>query len=101
MEDTVCRDEVHGRPFGEAVSSIDLCRHRGLGSALLEPVITPRFVPTCTPELLAGLGELVRQTGVAVQSHISESMDEVAFATHLHPEVRVGGRGPAVCWLTH
>lgn len=37
------------------------------------PVITPRFVPTCTPELLAGLGELARETNCHVQTHCSES----------------------------
>lgn len=60
---------------------------RQLDSALLEPVITPRFIPTCTKELLKGLGQVAAETGVPVQSHISESLDEVAFAEHLHPEV--------------
>lgn len=59
---------------------------RDLKSTLVEPVITPRFVPTCTPELLQGLGQIAAETGAPVQSHISESLDEVAFATHLHPE---------------
>ncbi|MGX6961743.1 guanine deaminase [Vagococcus xieshaowenii] len=36
------------------------------------PVITPRFVPSCTDESLAGLGELARQYDVHVQSHCSE-----------------------------
>lgn len=50
--------------------------------------ITPRFVPTCTPELLAGLGRLAAEFGdeVMVQSHISESDDMVSFVEHLHPE---------------
>ena len=50
---------------------------RGLGSDLVQPVVTPRFVPTCTPELLAGLGEVAQGQAVLVQSHISESHDEV------------------------
>ncbi|KAK9808225.1 hypothetical protein WJX73_000245 [Symbiochloris irregularis] len=60
---------------------------RQLDTDLLEPVITPRFIPTCSKELLQGLGEVAAEAGVPVQSHISESLDEVAFAEHLHPEV--------------
>ena len=55
-------------------------------NSLLEPVITPRFVPTCTLELMAELGRLAAEHDVVVQSHISESLDEVAFVAHLHPE---------------
>ncbi len=40
---------------------------------LVQPVITPRFIPSCTDELLTGLGELARATGVHVQTHCSES----------------------------
>lgn len=50
---------------------------RGLGSDLVQPVVTPRFVPTCTPALLAGLGKVAWDQAVLVQSHISESHDEV------------------------
>ncbi len=61
--------------------------YRALKTALVEPVITPRFVPSCTPELLKGLGKVAREHSVAIQSHISESLDEVAFCKALHPEV--------------
>lgn len=40
---------------------------------LIEPVITPRFIPACTDELLTGLGRLALDTGCAVQTHCSES----------------------------
>jgi guanine deaminase len=43
------------------------------GSPLVQPIITPRFVPACTDELLAGLGALAAETGVLVQTHCSES----------------------------
>ena len=63
-----------------------LLQCRAKKSSRLEPVITPRFVPSCTLELMHGLGSLAAETGAAVQSHISESLDEVAFAKALHPE---------------
>lgn len=48
----------------------------------IHAVVTPRFVPTCTPELLQGLGKLAAELDVPVQSHISESFDEVSAARH-------------------
>jgi guanine deaminase len=45
----------------------------GNDSGLILPVITPRFIPSCTDELLSGLGRLARETGCHVQTHCSES----------------------------
>ncbi|MGP3591900.1 guanine deaminase [Vagococcus sp. WN89Y] len=36
------------------------------------PVITPRFIPACTTELLVELGKLAREIGCHVQTHCSE-----------------------------
>jgi len=52
---------------------------------LVQPVITPRFLPTCSPELLKGLGELAAKYNCIIQSHMSESVDEVAFSSQLFP----------------
>jgi len=45
----------------------------GNENGLILPVITPRFIPSCTDELLSGLGRLARETGCHVQTHCSES----------------------------
>lgn len=61
------------------------------GGPLVRPAITPRFVPTCSPALLAGLGALAQKyeaDGVLVQSHIAQSRDQVAFTEKLHPGER-------------
>ena len=50
------------------------------------PVITPRFVPACSPELLAGLGRLAAESGLPVQSHLSENRDEVALVAEMYPQ---------------
>ena len=42
-------------------------------AGLVRPIITPRFTPACTDELLRGLGELAARRGVLVQTHCSES----------------------------
>jgi guanine deaminase len=45
----------------------------GNGRRLIRPVITPRFIPACSDELLRLLGDLARETGCHVQTHCSES----------------------------
>lgn len=45
----------------------------------VEPVITPRFVPTCSDGLLQGLGSLAKEESVRIQSHLAESYDEVEW----------------------
>ena len=37
------------------------------------PVVTPRFIPSCTDEALQGLGELAAKYDAYIQSHCSES----------------------------
>jgi guanine deaminase len=51
----------------------------GNSSGLIRPVITPRFIPSCSDELLARLGSLARETGCHVQTHCSESDWEQQF----------------------
>lgn len=46
---------------------------------LVLPVITPRFVPSCTDALLEGLGRLAGETGAHVQTHCCESDWETAY----------------------
>ena len=54
--------------------------------ALVRPIITPRFVPSCTPELLQACGELARKHNLPVQSHLSENTSEIAWVAKLEPE---------------
>lgn len=56
-------------------------------SDLVKPIVTPRFVPTCTPELMKGLGELAKKYNAPVQSHLSENQGELAWVHELHPDL--------------
>ena len=53
---------------------------------LVRPIITPRFIPSCTPELLQACGELAKKYNLPVQSHLSENMSEIAWVAELEPE---------------
>ena len=65
---------------GVAASRRSIDEIVALGSDLVGAVITPRFAPACTDELLRGLGELAAATGVRVQTHCSESDWEHGYA---------------------
>jgi guanine deaminase len=54
--------------------------------AYLKPIITPRFTPSCTDELMHSLGNIARANGVRVQSHLSENTEEVAWVKSLRPD---------------
>ncbi len=55
-------------------------------NALVRPIITPRFVPSCTPELLKACGELAKKYQLPVQSHLSENTSEIAWVQDLEKE---------------
>lgn len=50
------------------------------------PILTPRFIPCCTPELLEQLHEIQTIYNLPVQSHLSENPNEVDFVRQLCPE---------------
>lgn len=39
----------------------------------IKPILTPRFTPSCTNELMAFLGKLAAERDLPVQSHLSET----------------------------
>ncbi|MCE5287553.1 MAG: guanine deaminase [Pelosinus sp.] len=58
------------------------------GNTLVKPIITPRFAPTSTGTLLAGLGEIAVKYNLPVQSHLAENLSEIAWVRELFPGQR-------------
>ena len=90
----------------EAVETwLDACEGRFRHT---HPILTPRFAPACTAPLLTGLGEIAARRNVPVQSHLSETHDEIAWVRELFPEAsgyadvyrRAGLLGPQ-CVMAH
>ena len=50
------------------------------------PIITPRFVPSCTPRLMESLGELSQKYALPIQSHLSENKGEIEWVSQLEPD---------------
>lgn len=57
----------------------------------VRPILTPRFIPSCSEELMDGLGQLQRQFGTAMQSHLSENLSEIEWVKQLRPWARFYG----------
>ena len=53
---------------------------------LVKPIVTPRFTPSCTDELMDFLGKLANERDLPVQSHLSENLSEIAWVKDLHPD---------------
>jgi len=50
------------------------------------PIITPRFIPTCSDDLLQLLKKLQAEYSLPVQSHLSENIAEIEWVKELCPE---------------
>jgi guanine deaminase len=67
------RDPSAAEALARSRRSIDAIHELGGRNGLVQPILTPRFIPACTDELLDGIGELSATTSVPVQTHCSES----------------------------
>ena len=52
----------------------------------VSPILTPRFIPSCSEELLEKLGDIQKKYGLPVQSHLSENLSEIEWVKQLHPD---------------
>ncbi|MDR0925621.1 MAG: amidohydrolase family protein [Hungatella sp.] len=70
-----------------------LCWLKETGSRYenVKPILTPRFIPSCSDDLMERLGRLQKEYGLPVQSHLSENQGEVAWVKELCPVSRFYG----------
>ncbi|XP_067886702.1 guanine deaminase isoform X4 [Heterodontus francisci] len=55
---------------------------------LVKPIVTPRFVPSCSSELLQQLGSFANSNNLHIQSHISESHAELDVVKEIFPKCK-------------
>ena len=55
------------------------------------PILTPRFIPSCTDGLMEKIAALQKETGLPVQSHLSENQGEIAWVKELCPKSKFYG----------
>ena len=56
------------------------------GYSRTKPILTPRFIPSCSNALLEQLSELQRSYDLPVQSHLSENPVEIKLVKELMPD---------------
>ena len=71
---------------GESIKETEAFLEQYADNHCARPILTPRFAPTCTMELLKGLGKLAQKYDVGVQTHLVESKWEKAEAMRLFEE---------------
>lgn len=80
------RDESPAQSLSNACASISHIQQLDPSGALLAPIITPRFAPSCQAETLSLLGNLAKENSLRVQTHISENTNELALVKQLFPD---------------
>lgn len=57
----------------------------------VKPILTPRFIPSCTDELMEGLSKIQKEYTLPVQSHLSENQGEITWVKELSPQAEFYG----------
>ncbi|KAL1900072.1 hypothetical protein Cpir12675_001072 [Ceratocystis pirilliformis] len=66
--------------------SIDYIRKIDPTYEIIKPILTPRFAPSCSSASMTALGKIAAETGLPVQTHISENKPECELVNSLFPE---------------
>ncbi len=84
--DRNCPDELRETSAGQSLADTEQWLADSAGKyQRVFPILTPRFIPTCSDELLHGLGSIAKR-GIPVQSHMSENYGEISWVRELCPE---------------
>lgn len=70
----------------DAVHDTEYLYHSLQDNKRVKAIVTPRFVPACTADMLQALGELAQRYQLPVQSHLSENRSEIAWVQELEPD---------------
>lgn len=70
---------------GQSLMDTETWLREAAGYRRTRPILTPRFTPSCSDGLMAGLGKLKKNHDLPVQSHLSENPSEVAWVRELCP----------------
>ena len=57
----------------------------------IKPILTPRFIPTCSDKLMESLSEIQKENKLPVQSHLSENIGEIEWVKELCPDTNFYG----------
>jgi len=79
----ILRQESAKAAYASTKSWIERAKERFKNTT---PIITPRFIPTCSDDLMLKLKELQSEYALPVQSHLSENKAEIEWVLKLCPD---------------
>ncbi|KAI5305805.1 hypothetical protein KEM56_003272 [Ascosphaera pollenicola] len=82
------RDESTEESIAATKTSVEAILNDPSFSGLIEPIVTPRFAPSCTEGALRGLAQIAASYDppLRIQTHISENLKEIAWVKQLFPD---------------
>jgi len=80
------RDVSVEQAVNDSRASIEYIRGIDPEGAIVRPIVTPRFAPSCSTSCLSSLGRLASETDSFVQTHISENTSEIELVQSLFPD---------------
>ncbi|APA07371.1 hypothetical protein SS1G_13052 [Sclerotinia sclerotiorum 1980 UF-70] len=80
------RDEDATQSLQRSKECIHHCEKIDPDRDLVTPILTPRFAPSCSRELMTSLGILATEKDLPIQTHISENRAEINWVGELFPE---------------
>jgi guanine deaminase len=86
--DRNCPDTLMENSDESIKNTLDWIKNCSKKYKFVKPIITPRFVPSCTSYLMNELGNIAVNNNIPVQSHISENLSEIQWVKELHPECK-------------
>lgn len=78
----ILREEDAKKSIEDTIKWLKECNSRFQN---ITPILTPRFVPSCSDELMNALGKLQKEYELPVQSHLSENSGEIKWVQELCP----------------
>ncbi|KAL8929024.1 MAG: hypothetical protein Q9208_001467 [Pyrenodesmia sp. 3 TL-2023] len=79
-------DESAEAGMRDTKAVVDHIREIDPEGEIVQPILTPRFAPSCSRETLSGLGQIARDENLPIQTHISENKGEVDLVRETFPE---------------
>ena len=79
------RDASTESAVADSKASIEYIRSIDPSGAIVRPIVTPRFAPSCTSDCLSSIAQLAKETDTFIQTHISENKHEIQLVKDLFP----------------
>lgn len=85
--DYLCEESAEA----SAEATVQWLAETGKAFSRTKPILTPRFIPSCSDELMERLAAIQKEYNLPIQSHLSENHGEISWVQELVPESRFYG----------